>query len=144
MSLLKSIKIELVRVNARLISATTSCGSIYVVYGFHPIPITSTKLFEIFNQSRSGYAHKWAFKFPVAPLNFPKMVILSMFSICLLILYAKFANSLPTVLGVALYPWVLHIIGMSAYSTASFSRRSWRLLRVGSMTSVIEWWSINA
>lgn len=43
MSLEKSIKIVFVNVNAKLISAITSCDSIYVVYGFHPMPSPSTK-----------------------------------------------------------------------------------------------------
>ena len=138
MSLLKSIIIELVKVNARLSSATPSWGSIYVVYGFHVIPRPSTKLWDISSHSNSGKAVLCAFKLPVAPLNLPRISIASIFLIYLLSLYAKLASSLPTVLGVALYPWVLHIIGMSAYSIAISSSLYCIPFSFGSITFCME------
>ena len=83
MSRAKSIRMELIREKQRLISATESWFSICVVNGFQVSSRLSTNSCEILIQSRSGYATLWALRFPVAPLNLPRISIYASFFTCL-------------------------------------------------------------
>lgn len=102
-----------------------SCGSICVVSGLWTRFIDSTKRREIAGQSASGIAARCALKLPTAPFHLPRMGTACQRASANPTRAATLANSLPRVVGLAVWPWVLESIGSAACVLAhseSFAR----------------------
>ncbi len=95
-------------------SACQSCDSICVVSGFHVSPMRLvTNSLETAIQSTSGQAARCAPNVPVAPLILPRYsCALTLFS-WRFRRYTYTASSLPSVVGVAGWPWVRDSMALS-------------------------------
>jgi len=116
-------------------SACQSCGSICVVSGFHVSPSPSTNVRATSSQSVPGMATACAAYVPVAPLILPRYSARSTRASWRRSRAASTASSLPSVVGVAGWPWVRASIGTAAVARASSASASTSRAAAGNHTS---------